>query len=235
MYKAVFMFLNKRMFEKTLDQIVTDEATEIKGAVNTKASQVSVDTKASQDSVNGIDVKIQNTNNTIGVTSDTGGTTSAGTIFGKLNKMLTDWTTTRAERLDANITSRQPSWGATTIHKDRIDTNIGSRASQESVDAVKIGVDNISAKVSTGFAVKKVQRGTAVPSGRQIAINIQNIDPTKSVVNLMGHWSLWDSSSGDTTWNPYVISLTATQLTIGQKYMDGNPNFLISWEVIEFN
>ena len=38
--------------------------------------------------------------NTIGITSDTGGTNKLGTISAKLNKLLTDYTTTRASKLD---------------------------------------------------------------------------------------------------------------------------------------
>ena len=37
----------------------------------------------------------------VGTTKDTGGTTTAGSVFSKLNKLLTDWTSTRASRVDS--------------------------------------------------------------------------------------------------------------------------------------
>ena len=40
----------------------------------------------------------------VGVTSDTAGTASAGTLFGKMNKLLTDWTTARAAKIDTIAT-----------------------------------------------------------------------------------------------------------------------------------
>ena len=46
------------------------------------------------------------------------------------------FTSTHASRIDANISSRQASWGATTTHSSRIDASISSRASQASVDAI---------------------------------------------------------------------------------------------------
>jgi hypothetical protein len=43
--------------------------------------------------------------------------------------------------IDTPISSRQASWGATTVHRDRIDTTISSRASQASLDALKSPAD----------------------------------------------------------------------------------------------
>lgn len=49
--------------------------------------------------------KITGIDSKIGTTTDTGGTSSAGGIFAKLNKLLTDWTTTRASRIDSIYTN----------------------------------------------------------------------------------------------------------------------------------
>ena len=49
--------------------------------------------------------KITDIDSKIGTTTDTGGTSSAGGIFAKLNKLLTDWTTTRASRIDSIYTN----------------------------------------------------------------------------------------------------------------------------------
>ena len=42
----------------------------------------------------------ENLENIVGTTENTGGTTSAGTVMAKLNKLLTDWTSTRADKID---------------------------------------------------------------------------------------------------------------------------------------
>ena len=49
--------------------------------------------------------KITSIDSKIGTTTDTGGTSSAGGVFAKLNKLLTDWTTTRASRIDSIYTN----------------------------------------------------------------------------------------------------------------------------------
>lgn len=91
--------------EKTLDVLIQEKTIEINGKVDSKANQTSVD---------GIDTKI-------GATNNTGGTTSSGSIFAKLNKLLTDWTTTRAGYLD------------------NINTNVGSLVNGRVVKSVQRG------------------------------------------------------------------------------------------------
>ncbi len=48
-----------------------------------------------------VDSRITGIDGKIGTTTDTGGTASAGSIFAKINKLLTDWTSTRAGRIDS--------------------------------------------------------------------------------------------------------------------------------------
>lgn len=50
--------------------------------------------------------KVDNANEKLGLTPDTGGSFNSGSIFAKINKLLTDWTTTRAGYLDSSISSR---------------------------------------------------------------------------------------------------------------------------------
>jgi hypothetical protein len=49
----------------------------------------------------------------------------------------------QANRLDTNVLSRQANWGVTTTHRDRIDANISSRASQNLVDSINNKVDQL--------------------------------------------------------------------------------------------
>lgn len=53
--------------------------------------------------------KIAGIDSKIGTTTDTGGTSSAGSIFAKINKLLTDWTSTRAGRIDSIYTNTETS------------------------------------------------------------------------------------------------------------------------------
>ena len=73
---------------KPLDTLIMEKSTETNGKI---------DSKASQTSVTSMDTKV-------GVTSDAAGTASAGTLFGKMNKLLTDWTTARAAKIDTIAT-----------------------------------------------------------------------------------------------------------------------------------
>jgi len=66
-----------------------------------------------------LDVLIQEKTGNI---NDTGGTTTAGSIFAKLNKLLTDWTTARASKID------------------NIDTNVNSLIGGRVVKSVQRGV-----------------------------------------------------------------------------------------------
>lgn len=99
--------------EKTLDVLIQEKATE----TNSK-----IDNRASQESIVSLDTKVQTGNNLIGATNNTGGTASAGSIFAKLNKLLTDWTTTRAGYLDT------------------INTNVGTLLDGRVVKSVQRGV-----------------------------------------------------------------------------------------------
>lgn len=73
---------------KPLDTLITEKSTETNGKI---------DSKASQTSVTSMDTKV-------GVTSDAAGTSSTGTIFSKMNKLLTDWDTARAAKIDTIAT-----------------------------------------------------------------------------------------------------------------------------------
>lgn len=90
------------------------------------------------------------------------------------------FTATHASRLDANISSRQASWGATTTHSSRIDASISSRASQASVDAIY-------SKVATPSGnVKSIQRGQLLSASTQGGTNYEKsyVDIAISPVNI---------------------------------------------------
>ncbi len=63
-----------------------------KGYVNVKS--------VNQSDIDNIDLTLDEIEALIGQTGNTGGTTSSGTVMAKLNKLLTDWTTTRASYIN---------------------------------------------------------------------------------------------------------------------------------------
>ncbi len=74
------------------------------GSVNVKG--------VSQNDIEEVQQNIDNIKELIGQTANTGGTASAGTVMAKLNKLLTDWTSARASKIDtintnaANLNTR---------------------------------------------------------------------------------------------------------------------------------
>lgn len=69
--------------------------TDIKDTITTKFTEII-------SNINGV-------NNKIGNTEDSNGTPSTGGIFAKINKLLTDWTTARASKIDSIYTNTEPS------------------------------------------------------------------------------------------------------------------------------
>lgn len=73
------------------------------------------------------------------------------------------FTSTHASRLDATISSRQASWGATSTHSSRIDASISSRALETTAQAIKAKTDTIQEK-TTGRTFYEYQQLTTTAS-----------------------------------------------------------------------
>lgn len=85
--------------------------------------------------------------------------TAVNAIKAKTDTITADlFTSTHATRLDATISSRQASWGATSTHSGRIDASISSRALETTAQAIKAKTDLLSAGALSGN-VKSIQRG----------------------------------------------------------------------------
>lgn len=85
--------------------------------------------------------------------------TAVNAIKAKTDTITADlFTATHASRIDATISSRQASWGATTTHAGRIDASISSRALETTAQAIKAKTDLLSAGALSGN-VKSIQRG----------------------------------------------------------------------------
>lgn len=85
--------------------------------------------------------------------------------------------TANIPNMDAPVSTRQPAWGATSIHASRIDTAISSRATQSSVDS-------LSTIMKRGF-IKSIQQGTiSLPSYSEdegIDVTISTVVPSKCI------------------------------------------------------
>ncbi len=163
--------------------------------------------------------------NLIGQAANTGGTTAAGTVMAKLNKILTDWTTTRAGKIDTL---------ATTIGQTN---NTGGTTNAGTVMAK---LNKLLSTVSSGVGIKSVQRGTfeetptdaATATG--IKINLSTITPSKTFIILNGGASSGYSGSSSAV-RGYISAVNSTSFTYNTSRATlAIGNGLVSYQVIEF-
>ena len=184
--------------------------------------------------ITGIDGKI-------GTTTDTGGTSSAGSIFAKINKLLTDWTSTRAGRIDSiytntNTSTTSSSTGTLSQKLNYIKGLIGT-----SGDSGTNTVLGLLSGISSKGTVKSVQRGV-VNTQNKTTININSINPSKSIVLLDNQYIGYAYGESGTSFGSeryfvkgsYIASVTANSITITENYVDSGTYGNVSWQVIEF-
>lgn len=111
----------------------------------------------------------------LGAVNATGGTSSAGTIMAKLNKLLTDWTTTRAGYID---TIKNAVSASSTASKT------GSLSQKEAyiislLENTEFGLNSI--KTSGGSAIKSIQT-VLFKSGENSTCTINEVDTNKSII-----------------------------------------------------
>lgn len=153
--------------EKTLDVLIQEKTTETNGKVDS------------------LDTKVQTGNNLIGATNNTGGTASAGSLFAKLNKLLTDWTTTRAGYLD------------------NINTNVGTLLNGRIVKSVQRGsLAHSEAQIDIPINAVNVSKSIIVLAGQNLS----------SSSNYMGRFELISSTIIRFTSNTQANTSTAWQV-----------------------
>lgn len=217
----------------------------------------------------------------IGTTGDTGGSTSAGTVMGKLNKLLTDllahvkiWNSTRAGYIDtiktstdkmgtkgdtggsategtvfgklnaliSNLITHMESWTITRAgYIDIINTSTKTNNTASETGNLSQKMSHIINLIKNKGTVKSVQRGvTTLQNSLNGAaqVSISSVNPSKCLVILDG--SIQPSAITDMAYTPYVYALAATQLTIkandetmttAQPVLD---KAKISWQIVEF-
>lgn len=106
-----------------------------------------------------------------GVVNATGGTATSGGIFAKLNKLLTDWTTTRAGKID------------------NIDTTVSSRASQTSITTLQNTINTINGNVVAPAIIMKNPRLVHLGASLNRAEITINMPLNVRIVRLVEEWS----------------------------------------------
>ncbi len=204
MWGAIKKAINSNL-NKPLDVLIQESATEL----NTK-----VDGRASQTSLDSVKNLVQDGNNLVGANNNSGGSIGVGSISARINKLLTDWTTTRA---------------------GYVDTAISSRASQSSLNTLQGTANTINANVGSlvnGRVVKSVQRGVVTLNSSTNSPNYKvphiAVDINKSILILNG-WSRYNGGGYDSS--PVIASREPFAFTL----IYGKDAFYhVSWEIIEF-
>lgn len=208
------------------------------------------------DTINTNAANIKAKTDTIGATGDTGGSTTAGTVMGKLNKAISDltthmgrWTATRAGYIDTINTNASSAKTDAAAAKTNTATNNTASAtgtlSQKlshvinllASGSVNTKLDTIVSQTSSAKVIKSIQRGNVdsgiiVENGNSYAgakITINAVDPNKSVVLVNG-----SILSGSSTYGCILSSLTEKQLIITAKPDSSGGVGIIGWQVIEF-
>lgn len=117
-----------------------------------------------KNAVNAVNANTADTRTKVGTTADTGGTASTGTIFGKLNAIISsiathvaNWTAARAANLDAQVSSRESEANAAVRHEATAQALSNMTADIASINA---GVNVSARRLSAKKVVASVPRGT---------------------------------------------------------------------------
>jgi hypothetical protein len=157
---------------------------------------------------------VQEVNQKIGSTGDTGGSTTAGSLFAKLNAILTNWTSTRAGYIDTIKTNTDNIYA-------KVDTEVASAVSNTATNntASKTGVlsaklayvisllENttygLSAIKSNSGAVKSVQRGT--------------LASTTGSIKVDSNFKIY--TTGSTSYNGLYVDITISSVNMSKSFV----------------
>lgn len=152
-----------------------------------------------------------------GAVNATGGTATAGGIFAKLNKLLTDWTTARAGKIDT------------------IATDVGTLINGRVVKSMQTGV--VAATTTPGTANTE--------DADYVDITIASVNPSKCLVLFVGGAAVnSDINAGLTAaytqatnvWRITPRLTSATNLRLSKRSSSTFTNLQVGgrWQVIEF-
>ena len=153
------------------------------------------------------------------------------------------WTNARAGYLDylANTTYGLP---AIKAYVDTLETVLGTAANTGGTASAGTVMAKLNALIGlmtnatgTTSCVKRIVRGVVAATGvNHIVVNIgYTVNPSKVFILLNSDRSAGYSSSPQTA-TPFLVSVTATQFTIGPAWMQNETNEVrnVSWQLIEF-
>ena len=196
--------------------------TDIKDTITTKFTEII-------SNINGV-------NNKIGNTEDSNGTSSTGGIFAKINKLLTDWTTARANKIDSIYTNTEPSTSSSSTGTLSQKLNYIKNLIGTSSDNGTTTIFGLLKKTSSKGIVKNIQRGVTTST----SITISTVVPDKCLV-LLNNSRVGLNGNGWDNRNEYIYgsilsSITETKLTITNNETVGFSDGVheVSWQVIEF-
>lgn len=117
--------------------------------------------------------EVTQVNQKVGSTADSGGSSTAGSVFAKLNKVISDitthmgrWTSTRAGYIDTINTNSTNAKNYTVTNNNANKTGVLSQKLSYLINLLENGTYGLSALKSNGMrAVKSVQKGTLQLSG----------------------------------------------------------------------
>ncbi|EET60362.1 hypothetical protein BRYFOR_07558 [Marvinbryantia formatexigens DSM 14469] len=185
---------------------------------------------------NGTD-EIKTSTDRIGAADDTGGSETAGTVMGKLNKLISDlvshmtaWTATRAGYIDTIKTDAEAAKSSTAVNNTGSATGTLSQKLTHVIELLTSGdVGNRLDELVAKGAVKSVQRGIATTINQMnnqgntdyyTTVNIGTINPEKSIVLLE---SAYFQSA-------ILLEVGSSSIKIGTD----TEGTAVSWQVIEF-
>ena len=162
-----------------------------------------------------------------GTTNDTGGNATTGSIFAKLNALI------------SSIASHVSAWTAARASKiDNLDTKVSVMETEANAYArynallSKI-TEAVTAANNSQVAVKSVQRGvmpatTALDDVYNIAIS--TVNPAKCAVSFENRVH----SGVNASFGPLFISLTANALTVRRPLSANSDQVQAMWQIVEY-
>ncbi len=185
-----------------------------------------------------------------GATTDTGGTATTGTAMAKLNKLLIDWTTARAGKIDtintntSNLNTRLTSTRAGYLDKLANFGAVGDTGGTATAGTMMAKLNALITANSKGLKVKSVQHGYVAGATFNFVtaargININQVNATKSIlITDSGDVQPYTGGSNTRTFSP---SLNTDGSGISQKGAMYNATSTkrtdfadFNWSVIEF-
>jgi len=184
-----------------------------------------------------------------GATTDTGGTATAGTAMAKLNKLLTDWTTARAGKIDtintntSNLNTRLTSTRAGYLDKLANFGAVGDTGGTATAGTMMAKLNALITANSKGLKVKSVQHGyveaveinPATSKTRSITINSVNVNKSIMIINTYNPQASNDMMYPFAYWTKIILN-SSNLVQSGKAY--GSSDRLLyngfSYWIIEF-